>query len=194
VIMLMENKCAKEIIGIKCVKKDITVIFLAVSLTVLANTISSIESSKITISDWLFVIFFISFRVTIFIGDICTLNDNVTNWWAKIDFVLGLLLWFVWILAAIKFKEDLIIALYYIWAFLVISTIYYLVECIAWIFTFASTDDNRPKCYWRWIFINLAYIYFIPRHIFGGEGSIVHLFILVVIGFIDLSLTLKEVD
>ena len=163
----MENDRKQKIRDYEA-KKNIAVIFLAVSLTVLANTISSTELS---IANVLFMIYFVSFRITVFFVDIYTLNEDTKNGWYHIDHVLSVLLWFLWILAAIKLKDNVIISLHIIWIFLVISTSFFLVECFAWIITETPDDKTRPKCYWRWIFTNVAYIYYIPRYIYDVSGS-----------------------
>ena len=127
----------------------IATIFLSMSLVSLAGGMLRIENFGIP--TWLFIIFFILFRIKMYLDDVLYFKDvDTKDWQFKYGFFFGIFSWFFWIASAVHLAELDKAFLFVLIAF-VLSTIWILI---------AGFAEKFKKQHKVWLLTNSLYILF----------------------------------
>lgn len=107
-------------------------VFMSCAITALATSFSECSWQW---SHILFGVFFVLFRTKLFHDDHVLLQNYKTSCTAKIEFVVGVFSWFLWIMAARKAASDIPQALSWLMVAFIVSTVAALAglygECMA---------------------------------------------------------------
>lgn len=122
-------------------------IFFTVALGTLAGALARVPKMDLTLA--LYAAFFFTFRLKMFLDDIKYFRQSERDKWFRFGYIIGMISWFFWLLAAISI-HDIRRSILFTVAAMIISTAWVLAE---WIRTRFSYREHLT-----WLSINLIYI------------------------------------
>jgi|WetSurMetagenome_2_1015567.scaffolds.fasta_scaffold122319_2 hypothetical protein len=130
--------------------KNLTGFFLPISISALALGMKDIPIHWDKFGTYLFAVFYILFRIKIYVDDINEIKTSKNDAWLKFGFLIfGPFFWFIWVLAGYK-VACLTQSISWILISLVLATIYLIIKA-------CYKKDTGEIC--RHITYNLGYIF-----------------------------------
>jgi hypothetical protein len=153
-------------------------VFLTMAMGAMAATIAKLITDDFSFNNWAFVVFFISLRIKIYLNDLslCYEADR-TSFEFKRDFLVGMVVWFMWIVSAIVLSNSFFVACLLLAIAIFIATV---------LLQISKTANTEKKF---WIKINIAYIILI---ILSGSLSWVNEYVSILSMLIAIALVMYD--